>query len=254
MEMVGGDFVKPVTSFTTFGSNTVGTTTQLDNNFLTLKNAVNDLNTYGNYLSDTGGASAMVVTLASNLTGLVTNGLPIQVRVNVTNTGPTVLNYNATGNANVVNMDGSQMTASQLLANSIIQLQYSTAQSAWQLQSIIAASANFASSVTDGSGANLALTVNSAFYTKTQHRVWFTITTTYPVTADGSDAQINGLPFPVNGDVSCSFASNVGSVLQAIAGVASNGSVSIYAAGSFTKTINSALSGKKIYIAGHYTV
>lgn len=129
---------KPVTDFTTFGSNTTGTTTQLDNNFLTLKNAVNDFNTYKNYLVDTGAANAYVVALPANITGLIEDGLQIQVKLTNPNSGASVLNYNSTGNANIVNMDGSALGANQIAANMIGILQYSNAISAWMLQTPLA--------------------------------------------------------------------------------------------------------------------
>lgn len=125
---------KPVTSFTTFGSSTSGTTTQLDNNFLTLKNAVNDLNTYANFLTDTGSANAIVVTLAANLTGPLTNGLVIQVKIAATNTTATTLNYNSGGTLNVLNVDGTALVAGQLIVSGIVQFQYRASDTVWLLQ------------------------------------------------------------------------------------------------------------------------
>lgn len=154
---------KPVTAFTTFGSNTTGTTTQLDNNFLTLKNAVNDLNTYGNYLADTGAADALVVTLPSNITGALTNGLPIQVKVVANNSGATVINYNATGNANVVNLDGTALAANQIRANSIILLQYSSALSAWLLQTPVATKASTSTFTATGTGFTVNPTATASY-------------------------------------------------------------------------------------------
>lgn len=125
---------KPVSGQTTFGSNTSGTTTQLDNNFLLAYNALNDLNTYQNYLTDTGAANAYAVTLGAGLTGALTDGLQIQVKFSATNTGASVINYNATGNANIVNPNGTALTTNQIKANAILPLQYSTALSSWELQ------------------------------------------------------------------------------------------------------------------------
>jgi hypothetical protein len=104
---------KPVTGQTTFGASTSGTTTQLDNNFLLAYNALNDLNTYSNYLVDTGAVDAMVVSLSGGLTGPLTDGLVIQVKVIASNTGATTLNYNATGVIPVVQIDGSALSAGQ---------------------------------------------------------------------------------------------------------------------------------------------
>lgn len=125
---------KPVTGLTVFGSNTTGTTTQLDNNFSAITAALNDFNTYDNYLADTGAANAISVTLPANITGALGDGLMVQVKIAADNTGATVMNYNATGNANVVNVDGSALTAGQLKANGIVQMQYSNGISGWYLQ------------------------------------------------------------------------------------------------------------------------
>lgn len=125
---------KPVTGLTVWGSNTTGTTTQLDNNFTALKNAINDFNSYKNYLVDTGAANAYVVALPSNITGLLTDGLQIQVKFTNPNSGQSVINYNSTGNANIVNMDGSVLGANQIAANMIGIIQYSNAIVAWMLQ------------------------------------------------------------------------------------------------------------------------
>lgn len=47
----------------------------------------------------------------------------------------------------------------------------------------------------DGSGAGLSLTVTAATYTKIGRLVHFQFFVTYPVTANGTQAQISGLPF-----------------------------------------------------------
>lgn len=48
---------------------------------------------------------------------------------------------------------------------------------------------------TDGSGAGLSLTVNSAVYTKIGRLVTVSLYVSYPSTASGANAVINGLPF-----------------------------------------------------------
>lgn len=124
---------KPVTGQTTFGASTTGTTTQLDNNFLLAYNALNDLNTYPNFLTDTGAADAIVVTLGANLTGALTNGLVIQVKAAATNTGATTLNYNSGGTLNVRTLAGAALSAGQIVAGAIIQLAYRASDTSWLL-------------------------------------------------------------------------------------------------------------------------
>ena len=50
---------------------------------------------------------------------------------------------------------------------------------------------------TDGSGATLSLTTANCAYTKIGRMITVTFNITYPSTADGTNAQINGLPFTV---------------------------------------------------------
>ncbi len=75
-----------------------------------------------------------MVSLPANITGPLTDGLPIQVKIAHTNTGASVMNYNASGNANMVNVDGSALVANQVKANAIVLMQYSNAMGAWQVQ------------------------------------------------------------------------------------------------------------------------
>lgn len=125
---------KPVTGLTVFGSNTSGTTTQLDNNFSAITTALNDLNTYPNFLTDIGSANAVIVNLAANITGAITNGLVIQVKILATNTGPSTLNYNSGGALNILNQDGSALTPGQLQASGMQQFEYRSSDTSWILQ------------------------------------------------------------------------------------------------------------------------
>lgn len=123
--------MKPVTGLTPFAALASGTTTQLDNNFIACTAALNDLNTYSNYLTDTGAVNSLVVTLGASLTGPITEGLVIQVKVKVTNTGATTLNYNGGGALNLLNANGSALSAGQLQANAIAEVVYDGTQ--WRI-------------------------------------------------------------------------------------------------------------------------
>jgi len=115
---------KPATGLTTFGSNTTGTTTQLDNNFTAITGVVNDLNSYANYLTDTGGANAYAAALPASTTGALTAGLRIQFKASATNTGASTFNWNAGGAVNILRPDGSSLTAGDIQLNGIADLQY----------------------------------------------------------------------------------------------------------------------------------
>jgi hypothetical protein len=123
---------KPVTGRTVFGSSTTGTTTELDNNFLGQENALNDLNSYSNYLVDSGAANAYEVTLGASLTGPLTAGLMIQMKAANTNTGASTLNYNATGVLAIQSSAGSALGIGQIRSGGIYNLVYTG--SVWQLQ------------------------------------------------------------------------------------------------------------------------
>lgn len=113
---------------------------------------------------------------------------------------------------------------------------------------------DFSGSISDGSGAALSFSAVAAYATKVGDRVSFSVTVTYPATADGSNAQINGLPYSVNGDVCLAIGDNSGASLQAYAGSVAAGAISICTAGTFTRVTNASLSGKKLYISGTYRV
>lgn len=124
--------MKPVTGLTQWGSTTTGTTVELDNNFSALKDAVNDLNTYSNYLLDSGAANAYVVTLGAGLTGTLTAGLKIQMKASASNTGASTLNYNGTGLLAIQTTGGAALSAGMIVSGGVYDLIYNG--TVWQLQ------------------------------------------------------------------------------------------------------------------------
>jgi hypothetical protein len=125
---------KPVTGLTQWGAATSGSTGALDANFTDVTTAINDFNTYGNYLLDTGSANSYLVTLPANITGVLTDGLPIQVKIANSNTGASTLAYNGSPAIGITNIDGSALAAGALPANGIVYLQYSAGAGTWILQ------------------------------------------------------------------------------------------------------------------------
>jgi hypothetical protein len=97
---------------------------QLDTNFSQLAAAVNSLANYGNYFSDSGAVNAMVITVASPLVVAYAAGLPLQVKVAVTNTGAMTLNVNSLGAVPVTAPNGSALAAGTVVAGAILPLQY----------------------------------------------------------------------------------------------------------------------------------
>lgn len=99
---------------------------QLDANFTTDTNALNDLATYSNYFVDSSGAAnTITVTVAAPLTFAYVTGIGLQVKLAFANTSATVnINVNVLGNKTVINNDGTALLIGQLVANSILSLMY----------------------------------------------------------------------------------------------------------------------------------
>jgi hypothetical protein len=117
---------KPVTIPNTFAnSTTTNSLSSLDTNFSVLGTALNDPATYANYGVDSGTVNAMIVTLnpaPSSLASMI--GVPIQVKVNITNTGAVTLNLNSFGVINILNFDNSILNSNQIVAGNIVQIAY----------------------------------------------------------------------------------------------------------------------------------
>lgn len=81
------------------------------------------------FLDDTGTANAIVCSFvtqgqtAAPLSGYV-KGLTVRIKVKVANTGATTINIDSQGNVPVIRGDGGALTASELPANSIIEVTY----------------------------------------------------------------------------------------------------------------------------------
>ena len=167
--------MKPITGQTVWGAATSGTTTQLDNNFALVINAINDFATYANFLVDSGAVNSYVVTLPANATGTLVDGFLLQMRAINANTGASTLAYNGGSALNILNIDGSVLAAGAIPANSIVALQYRASDTVWLLQSSGIASTTFSVPVRqtllagpmDANGASTLLPKTSANLTVT---------------------------------------------------------------------------------------
>lgn len=106
----------------------------LDTNFTQLSTSINSLNNYSNYYQDTGSVNTIVVTVPSPQAVTISAGLQLYVKVAVTNTGPVTLNVNGLGSFPVVSSTGSTLTASEILAGTIIEVIYNG--SSWQISGL----------------------------------------------------------------------------------------------------------------------
>lgn len=126
---------KPVTGLTQWGATTTGSTGDLDDNFTSITTALNDLNTYSNYFSDTGAVNAYVVTLAANLTATLTAGLKISVRIANSSTSSTpTLNFNGTGALPIRQLNNVAGAPVSLQAGGVYDFILNSDASAWILQ------------------------------------------------------------------------------------------------------------------------
>jgi len=114
----------------------------------------------------------------------------------------------------------------------------------------------------DGSGAGLTFSAASGRYTKIGRLVQWQAFITYPATANGSNAEVSGLPFVVGGltgnaegragarvDVT-----NLGSVVSILQGVTGSQEFAFYHPTSGAAITNATLSGKYMYCSGSYMI
>ena len=136
---------------------------ELDTNFSQLQVALNNLNSFSNFLTDTSGAAnTITVAIPGTLVASVTAGLEIQVQVANTNTLSAVqLNFNGTGNKSVINADGTALVVGQIVAGQFCIFQFDG--TSWRLTSQGATTAGFFKQLTVGAPASgVALTVNGS--------------------------------------------------------------------------------------------
>lgn len=98
---------------------------QLDTNFTALANAINDPTSIANYAVDAGAVNALAVTLnpaPASLASMV--GVPIEVKVLVTNTGAATLNVNSFGAITILKGNATGLVANDLVAGNIATFVY----------------------------------------------------------------------------------------------------------------------------------
>jgi hypothetical protein len=125
---------KPLPTQSTFaGLGPPWNLTNLDANFTGVWGAINDIGTYGNVLTDTGAANAIVVSPPSGLTLALGVGLTFDVTVANTNTSSAVtLNANGTGAFPVVGRNGFALPPGAVVVGQTYRFIYSS--STWYCQ------------------------------------------------------------------------------------------------------------------------
>ena len=115
---------KPIVVPTQFANANIATGAQLDGDINVLAAAINDPNTYTNYLVDSGStpnAYVVAFTGASVITSY-TAGLAVTMFTARANTGAATIVVNGLAPINVLNPDDSPLVAGQIPANSVVQL------------------------------------------------------------------------------------------------------------------------------------
>ena len=123
---------KPISSVPNVFQNATTTIplSQLDSNFTTVTNALNDLNNYSNFVQDTGTANAVVCNYPAGITTTVIDtGCEITFEANNANTGATTLlvqvnSVTILAATAVKNEDGSALSGAEFRAGGIYSVIY----------------------------------------------------------------------------------------------------------------------------------
>jgi len=120
---MSGSQLIPTNTFATQSGNIA--LSLLDTNFSQVASFLNNPNNYTNYLVDSGGANAYVVTFPTGvIPSSYTAGLTVVMKVANANTGASTLNVNSLGTKNILNPDASSLSSGQLASGSLVMVVY----------------------------------------------------------------------------------------------------------------------------------
>jgi len=120
---MSGSQLIPTNTFATQSGNIA--LSLLDTNFSQVASFLNNPNNYTNYLVDSGGANAYVVTFPTGvIPSSYTAGLTVVMKVANANTGASTLNVNSLGTKNILNPDASSLSNGQLASGSLVMVVY----------------------------------------------------------------------------------------------------------------------------------
>lgn len=102
---------------------------QLDADFSSIINNLNNLILYSNYVADTGTANAIVLNYAAGITTTsLSAGLLLQFKANTSNTGATTVtvqvNSSTIGSSTIKDVDGSDLTGNEILSGGVYSILY----------------------------------------------------------------------------------------------------------------------------------
>ena len=120
---MSGSQLIPTNTFATQSGNIA--LSLLDTNFSQVASFLNNPNNYTNYLVDSGGANAYVVTFPTGvIPSSYTAGLTVVMKVANANTSASTLNVNSLGTKNILNPDASSLSSGQLASGSLVMVVY----------------------------------------------------------------------------------------------------------------------------------
>lgn len=105
----------------------------LDDSYSTLSIALNTLQTFSNFYSDTGTTNHYTVNTTQFQFVSYTDGLKVLVRLANTSTGASTLNVNGLGAMPILNPNGAELDAGALQAGGLYEFVYNAQRQAWQL-------------------------------------------------------------------------------------------------------------------------
>lgn len=96
----------------------------IDGDLTTLRDPLLSLGTFSNYYQDTGAANAYAITVSSPQTVSQVAGLSVQFLAANANTGASTFQINALAVKNILNADGSALTANQIPKNGLVNIMF----------------------------------------------------------------------------------------------------------------------------------
>ena len=107
--------------------------------------------------------------------------------------------------------------------------------------------------LTDGSGAGLTLIGGAGTYARNGNMITFVVSVLYPVTANGNNAKLAGLPYACSAHTPFQSIDNSGAAVTFSSDSAATTMVP-YLVGAITPRTNANNSGKQFYISGSYLI
>jgi hypothetical protein len=245
---MSGSQLIPTNTFATQSGNIA--LSLLDTNFSQVASFLNNPNNYTNYLVDSGGANAYVVTFPTGvIPSSYTAGLTVVMKVANANTGASTLNVNSLGTKNILTPSGGALSSGTLSANAIVMVVYDGT----QFILVGGSTSTTGTSIANGTSNVTIASSNGAITAATNGITAVTIDTSQNVTLNnvipsGSSVPSNGMFLPTTNTVGFSTATTermrIDSSGNLAVGDTNNGSTGwttsrLYVNGGYTQLKNS---------------